>query len=127
VFCNAGGVHPRCHQSGELSGRERVVCVVRLPERGAWSALVIGQVMILHRNIAQLTWAGISNLANGESLRSCVVAHFIPNGAMIFHRTVWLFVVHPQPGDRVGRFRSAYAAAENRAFGGYTAYRLIPK
>ena len=68
----------------------------------------------------------MNNLANVGLLPPEVITKFIRNGATTFHRAGWL-VDRKQPGDWLKLFGSAYEVAEERAFGGYTAYQLVPK
>jgi hypothetical protein len=98
-----------------------------LTEQGAGPPLVINQGMILPRYPASLEWTGVNNLANFGLLPQDVIVRFIQSGAANFHRQGWLLVDREQAGNWLTLFRSAYEVAEERAFGGYTAYRLIPK
>jgi hypothetical protein len=98
-----------------------------LAEHGAGPPLVINQAMILPRYAGGPEWTGVNNLANFDLLPSEVVARFIQNGASSYNRQGWLLVDREQPGNWLELFGSAYEVAEERAFGGYSAYRLIPK
>jgi len=98
-----------------------------LAEQGAGPPVVVNQALILPRYSGGPAWTGVNNLANFGSLPREVIAHFIRNGATTFHRPGWLLVDRAQPGDWLELFASAYDVGEERAFGGYTAYRLVPK
>jgi hypothetical protein len=67
------------------------------------------------------------NLANFNLLPREVIARFIQNGAASYNRQGWLLVDRGRPGDWLELFGSVYEVAEERDFGGYSAYRLIPK
>ena len=98
-----------------------------LAEHGAGPPLVINQAMLLPRYAGGPEWTGVNNLANFDLLPREVIARFIQNGAASYNRQGWLLVDREQPGDWLELFGSAYEVAEERAFGGYSAYRLIPK
>lgn len=98
-----------------------------LAKHGAGPPLVINQAMILPRYAGGPEWTGVNNLANFDLLPREVIARFIQNGAASYNRQGWLLVDREQPGDWLELFGSAYEVTEERAFGGYSAYRLIPK
>jgi hypothetical protein len=101
--------------------------LVWLADRGAGPPLVINQAFISPRYAGGPEWTGVNNLANFELLPREVIVRFIQNGAASYNRQGWLLVDREQPGDWQELFGSAYEVAEERAFGGYSAYRLIPK
>jgi hypothetical protein len=98
-----------------------------LAEQGAGPPLVVNQAMIMPRHAAGPAWTGVNNLANFEPLPRDVITRFIANGAATFHRPGWLLVDRAQAGDWLDLFLSAYSVTDQREFGGYTAYRLVPK
>jgi hypothetical protein len=98
-----------------------------LAGQGAESPLVVNHAMIMPRYDAGPTWTGVNNLANFDLLPRDVIVHFIRNGATFFHRPGWILVDRAHGGDWLDLFSSAYAITEERVFGGYSAYRLVPK
>ena len=98
-----------------------------LAGQGAELPLVVNQALIMPRYGAGPAWTGVNNLANFDLLPRDVVVHFIRNGATAFHRPGWLLVDRARAGDWLDLFGLAYAVTEERAFGGYTAYRAVPK
>jgi hypothetical protein len=72
-------------------------------------------------------WTGVNNSANFAWLPRETIAPFIRSSATSFHNSGWLLVDRAQPGDWLELFGSAYNVAEERTFGDYTAYRLVPK
>ena len=72
-------------------------------------------------------WTGVNNLANFEPLPRDIIAYFIRNGAETFHRPWLLLVNGARPGDWLDQFLSSYRLTDEREFGGYTVYRLVPK
>ena len=105
-----------------------------LAEQKAGQPLIVNQAFILPRELPTPAWTGVNNLANVGLLPREVIIKFIRNGATTFHRPGWLLVDRAQsgawmkpPGDWLDLFRPAYAVTEQRDFGGYTAYRLVPK
>lgn len=123
VLAGALGDHADRHADSADAGK----ALAWLVGLGAGPPLIINEAVILPRYAAGTAWTGVNNLANFDLLPREVITHFIRNGAADFHRTGWLLVDRAHPEDWLDLFRSAYAVAEERAFGGYTVYRLIPK
>jgi len=118
-FALQGGQHAASADAG--------AALAWLSEQGAGPPLIVSQAMIMPRFGAAPAWTGVNNLANFDPLPRDVVARFIQNSATALHRPGWLLVDRSQPGDWLELFGSAYAVTEERVFGGYTAYRLVPK
>ena len=55
------------------------------------------------------------------------VETFIRNSAQHLHRPGWMLVDRSQTTPRPALFLGAYSVEQQRDFGGYTAYRLVPK
>jgi hypothetical protein len=55
------------------------------------------------------------------------VERFIRGSAQDLHRPGWLLVDSSAPSPWPKIFFDAYSISEQRNFGGYTAYRLVPK
>lgn len=89
--------------------------------------LIVNLAAISVRGVPGLAWTGMTNLATYGLLPPDVIAHFIRRGADVFRRPGWLLVDRAQAGPWLERFGVAYDITETRVFGGYTAYRLVPR
>jgi hypothetical protein len=72
-------------------------------------------------------WTGMTNIATYALLPQATVDHFIARGAVVFQRPGWVLVDRAHPEDWLSRFRAAYEITEEKQFGGFTAYRLVPR
>jgi hypothetical protein len=118
-LANQGGQHANSADAGSA--------LAWLAEQGGGPPLIVSPAMIMPRYQAGPTWTGVNNLANFDLLPRDVVADFIRNGAAAYRRPGWLLVDRTRPESWLDLFGSAYAVTEERVFGGYTAYRMVPK
>ncbi|TCI00416.1 hypothetical protein EJV46_07225 [Roseococcus sp. SYP-B2431] len=72
-------------------------------------------------------WTGVNNIGNYGELPSAVIEHFVRQGRDSYARPGWILVDRSYPAPWMEHYRGAYDIAEERVFGGYTAYRLIPR
>lgn len=114
---------PGLHASSADAG----AALTWLAERNAGPPLVVNPARIFPRDITGRAWTGVNNLANFDSLPRGIIAGFIQTGAATFHRPGWLLIDRAQSGDWLELFELAYNVAEERAFGGYEGYRMVPK
>lgn len=70
-------------------------------------------------------WTSVNNPANFHPLPEPVIRHYIKRSADSFRRPGWL-VVSNDNRRWVQSFRSAYAVREQKRFGSYQAYYLVP-
>lgn len=89
--------------------------------------VLLDALMLLPRSRAGGAWTGMNNLGNFGSLPLPAVEHFIRRGAEAYRRPGWLVIDRRQMGSWLDLFRTAYDVAEERSFGGYAAYRLVPR
>lgn len=94
---------------------------------GEAAPVLITAFPLLPRVQAGRAWTGVNSLANYGDLPPSVIEHFVRRGAAAYRRAGWLLVDQTQPGPWLDYFRAAYDVAEERGFGGFTAYRLVPR
>ncbi|MBR0644713.1 hypothetical protein [Plastoroseomonas hellenica] len=94
---------------------------------GTTAPVLVSAPMLLPRTTAGRAWTGVNNLANYGLLPAPVIEHFVRRGAETYRLPGWLVVDQLQAGPWLNYFRTAYDVAEERAFGGYIAYRLLPR
>jgi hypothetical protein len=89
--------------------------------------VVVNQAAISVRGVPGPAWTGMTNIATYALLPQATVDHFIARGAVVFQRPGWVLVDRAHPEDWLSRFRAAYEITEEKQFGGFTAYRLVPR
>lgn len=70
-------------------------------------------------------WTSVNNPANFHPLPEPVILHYIRRSAVSYRRSGWL-VASDDNRRWVRSFRSAYAVQEQKSFGSYRAYYLVP-
>ena len=89
--------------------------------------VLVNSAIISARGMPGPAWTGMSNIATYGLLPPATIEHFIGRGALVFRQSGWILIDRSHPVDWLDRFRVAYDVAEERSFGGYTAYRLVPR
>jgi hypothetical protein len=72
-------------------------------------------------------WTGMNDIGAYALLPHDEIESFIRNSAQHLHRPGWILVDRTQETPWPALFFAAYSITEQRDFGGYTAYRLVPK
>ena len=72
-------------------------------------------------------WTGMNDVGTFNLLPPDEVERFIRNSAQDLRRPGWLLVDRSATSPWPKVFFEAYSVSEERSFGGYTAYHLIPK
>ena len=98
-----------------------------LREQNAGPPLFISPGIVMARGVPGPTWTGMNNTATYDHLPMPVVEAYIRRGAASFRAPGWILVDRLNPGPWLDEFRVAYDIAEERAFGDYVAYRLVPR
>jgi hypothetical protein len=84
-----------------------------------------GQYVMPTADPAQ-TWTGVNNGANFEPLPDDVRRYFIRRGALVFDRSGWIVTENARAAHLLGLFGAAYDVTEQRRYGSYTAWHLVP-
>jgi hypothetical protein len=93
----------------------------------AGTPVIVNVAAISVRSMPGPSWTGMTNLATYALLPPATIEHFIGRGAEVFRQPGWLLVDRSYTVEWLGRFRVAYEVTEEHEFGGYTAYRLVPR
>lgn len=94
---------------------------------GARSILLFDRHRVMPLGDSASDWTGVNNLANILPLPGDVVRHYIERGAAVYHRPGWLVLSRSDYGKSLGLFQTAYDVTEERRYGAYSAYRLVPR
>ncbi|MFT3965700.1 MAG: hypothetical protein QM690_07455 [Sphingobium sp.] len=95
--------------------------------RGAASVLLLDHRWIMPRTGAGTGWTGVNNGANFVPLPDDLVVRYIERGAHAYARPGWLMLDSAHQAHWLDLFRTAYDVREERAFGAYRAYYLVPR
>jgi hypothetical protein len=108
-----------------------------LRAQGAEAPVFANGAMVMPRGAPGQTWTGMQNLGSFATLPPQAIAGFIRAGATTARREGWLLLdtqiraLGSFPDVRAGAwldaYRSGYEVAEERRFGDYIAYRLVPR
>jgi hypothetical protein len=122
---------------GSLSDAREALAWLRA--QGAEAPVFANGAMVMPRGAPGQTWTGMQNLGSFATLPPQVIERFIRAGATTARREGWLLLdtqiralrSSPFPDVRAGAwldaYRSGYEVAEERRFGDYIAYRLVPR
>jgi hypothetical protein len=72
-------------------------------------------------------WTGANNLANTWPLPPAMIEHYIRQGAASYHRPGWIIFDATNNQANADLYRIAYDVVEQRTYGNYRAYRLVPR
>ncbi len=103
------------------------MALTALRQDGAGSPLIVNAAMISARGMPGPGWTGMHNLATYALLPPPTIEHFIRRGAEVYRRPGWILMDRGHPNPWLERFGVAYDVTEERVFGGYTAYRVVPR
>ena len=98
-----------------------------LRSRNEGPPLLVNPALLQVRGLEGPAWTGMSNLSTYGLLPAPVAERFIRRGALAYRRPGWMLVDRAHPGPWLDLFRTAYEVSEQRDFGGFTAYRLVPR
>lgn len=118
---------PKQSDVPQILPRDAVVALEYLRGRDAGKVLMLNRPMLMLRSAPGTDWTSVNNLANFAPLPEQMILHYIRRGAVVYHRPGWLLVYGPRYGHWVDLFRTAYDVREQKQFGAYTAYYLVPR
>jgi hypothetical protein len=98
-----------------------------LRARGEVSPVWVSPSMLLPYGATGPAWTGMNDVGTFNLLPPDEVERFIRGSAQDLHRPGWLLVDSSAPSPWPKIFFDAYSISEQRNFGGYAAYRLVPK
>ena len=95
--------------------------------RGEGKPVWVSPSMFLPYGDPGAVWTAMSDVGAYALLPQDEVGVFIRNGAQHLNQPGWIVVDRAQTTPWPALFFAAYNVTEQRDFGGYTAYRLVPK
>lgn len=104
---------------------DAVVGLQKLRERGAGAIVLLDRYYLMPRSDG-LAWTPVNNLANFMPLPEQAVLHYVRRGAEIYHRPGWI-LASAEYQHWIAAFRTAYDVREERSFGSYRAFYLVPR
>ncbi|MBH1992032.1 MAG: hypothetical protein I8H86_04020 [Sphingomonadaceae bacterium] len=81
---------------------------------------------VMPRSSGGTAWTGVNSIANYANLPHAMVLDYIRRGATAYDRPGWILVDIPHR-QWVEDFKTAYDIGEQRSFGTYTAYYMVPR
>jgi hypothetical protein len=91
------------------------------------TALLLDAQMVMPTADPAATWTGVNNAANFLPLPPELIRHYVRQGAKQFGRSGWIVVANDKATFWSGLFGTAYEMVEQRGYGTYTAYHLVPR
>jgi hypothetical protein len=91
------------------------------------TALLFDVRMVMPSADPATTWTGVNNAANFLPLPPEFIRHYVRQGAKQFRRSGWIVVANSNATFWTGLFGAAYDKVEQRSYGSYTAYHLVPR
>ncbi|WP_022684320.1 hypothetical protein [Sphingobium bisphenolivorans] len=94
--------------------------------RDAGMVMLFDYRRVIPRSSSGTAWTSVNNVANFEPLPGAMIVDYIQRGAASYQRPGWIMV---GPGFHAWAraFQTAYDIREERAFGRYRAYHLVPR
>jgi hypothetical protein len=98
-----------------------------LRDQGAVAPVFANGALVMPRGAPGQAWTGMQNLGSFATLPPEAIERFIRSGASTARREGWLLLDTQLPGAWLDTYRSGYEVAEERRFGDYVAYRMVPR
>lgn len=117
---------PKQDDSPAVFKPDAVAGLEYLRKRNAGMVVLLDGRKGLPRATAGVAWTGVNNLANFAPLPGSMILHYIERGAVAYHRPGWI-LADAEYGWWVKAFKTAYDVREQKAFGTYRAYYLVPR
>ena len=89
--------------------------------------MLIDEKMVMPAANPAESWSGVNNAANFVPLPPEVIRRYVVAGAKRFGRAGWIVVANKDAPRWLDLFAAAYDLAEQRRYGAYTAYRMVPR
>ncbi|KEQ54352.1 hypothetical protein [Sphingobium chlorophenolicum] len=96
-----------------------------LRARDAGMVILLDRRKVMPSSVGR-SWTGVNNVANFEPLPGAKIIHYIQRSALTYRRPGWILVGPGYEGWAEG-FQMAYDLREQRIFGTYRAYYLVPR
>jgi len=106
---------------------DAVVGLEYLRGRNAGTIVLLKETGVMPRSPAGTGWTSVNNVANFEPFPDAMIERYIRRGAVTYHRPGWLLVDDAKYHHWVDMFKTAYDVREQKRFGTYSAYYLVPR
>lgn len=97
-----------------------------LRDRNAGMIMLFDDYRVIPRTSSGTSWTSVNNVANFEPLPGAMIVDYIRRGAATYRRPGWI-LVGPGFSAWALAFRTVYDVREEKAFGRYRAYHLVPR
>lgn len=97
-----------------------------LRDRNAGMIMLFDDYRIIPRTSSGTSWTSVNNVANFEPLPGAMIVDYIKRGAAAYRRPGWI-LVGPGFSAWALAFSTVYDVREEKAFGRYRAYHLVPR
>ena len=118
---------PAPDQHGLLVAEDAANALADLRSSGASAVMLIDEKMVMPAANPAESWSGVNNAANFVPLPPEVIRRYVVAGAKRFGRAGWIVVANKDAPRWLDLFAAAYDPAEQRRYGAYTAYRMVPR
>lgn len=118
-FTPSHGSRPGFLSSDAVAGLEY------LRRRNAGMVMLFDGNKLMPRTPTGSAWTGVNNIANFEPLPDSMVQHYIRRGAAAYHHEGWI-LADKEHSRWMSAFKNAYRIREQKSFGKYHAYYLVP-
>ena len=105
---------------------DAVVGLGYLSDHNAGMIMLFDQYRVIPRTASGTAWTSVNNVANFEPLPGAMIVDYIQRGASTYRRPGWI-LVGPGFSAWALAFLTAYDVREEKAFGCYRAYYLVPR
>ncbi len=105
---------------------DAVACLDYLRSRNAGMVMLLDDRKVIPRPASGTAWTSVNNVGNFESLPVPMMRRYVERGARAYGRAGWI-LVGPGYARWVDAFRSAYDVRDQKTFGRYRAYYLVPR
>ncbi|EZP70045.1 hypothetical protein BV96_03724 [Sphingomonas paucimobilis] len=97
----------------------------QLRESGAGAIVLVDRYYLMPRS-SDPAWTPVNNLANFIPLPETNILYYIRRGAEVYHRPGWI-LVNTEYRHWIPAFRTAYEVRDEKSFGSYRAFYLVPR
>lgn len=110
-----------------ILSKEAVFALDQVRRETPYDIVLLDELKVMVFQAPGMGWTGANNLANTIPLPDALVKQYIHNGARQYRRSGWAVFHTEQARGRADLFRAGYNVAEERVYGPYSAYRLVPR
>ena len=114
-------------QKQPLVANDAATALADLRQHTSEAVLLFDKQNVMPTSDPARTWTGVNNAANFTSIPDKVAREYIRRGALIYHRSGWIVAADSEAAHWLDLFGSAYDVTEQKRYGDYSAYHLVPR